>query len=369
MSEPEESAELLIKRWELILGNIPKHNSEVKQQFSQDELKLSATLDWVYEEEEQKGKTNKNYLQIGNWLKDVNSLFNYQTAALIQQDAINKYGLEVLLQDDVLLEQISPDVQMAVAILQFKSALPDKARERARQIIRMVAEQLTEKLRPDVQFHLSGRLYSRHTEINPRKPKVHWPRTIKANLDQYQPDHHTIIPQKWLSHKRTRKQINTVCILVDQSYSMAESVCHASIFACIFHHLPALKTHLILFSSDVTDLTGQLDDPADVLFSVQLGGSTNIARALQFAWQQVDDPDQTLLILISDLEETDQTDKLEQMIPALPDMFRRTMVLLALNDEGKGSWDEFFLQQFVNAGISCVATSPGEFTRLVSDML
>lgn len=368
-SEIRSIEDQLTKRWELILGNIPKSNSKLEDKFSGEERRISEALDWVYEDEEIKGKTNKNYLQIGNWLKEVNSLFNFHTTSIIQQDAIKKYGLEVLLQEDILIDQISPDIHMALAILQFKSSLPDKAKEKARQIIRSVAAQLTEKIKPEVQLHMSGRLYSKLPETYSRKPRINWHRTIKANLDQYQLDYKTILPQKWVSQKRSRKQINTICILVDQSFSMGESVCHASIFASIFHQLPALKTHLITFSTDVVDLTAQLDDPVDVLFSVQLGGSTNISKAITYAYQQVDHPEQTLLILISDLEETDEEHQLERIIPALPEMFKRSLVILALNEEGKGSWDEYFLQLFVDTGIPCVASTPLEFTRLVSELL
>ena len=41
-------------------------------------------------------------------------------------------------------------------------------------------------------------------------------------------------------------------------------------------------TRLVVFDTEVVDLTDELDDPVDVLFGVQLGGGTDINRALAY---------------------------------------------------------------------------------------
>jgi len=59
---------------------------------------------------------------------------------------------------------------------------------------------------------------------------------------------------------------------------MANSVIYSSIFAAVLSSLPALSTQLVVFDTAVVDLSEQLQDPVDVLFGIQLGGGTDIAK-------------------------------------------------------------------------------------------
>ena len=63
---------------------------------------------------------------------------------------------------------------------------------------------------------------------------------------------------------------------------MAESVVYASVFGAVLASLRAVRTRLVVFDTAVVDLTDELDDPVDVLFGVQLGGGTDINRALAY---------------------------------------------------------------------------------------
>ena len=67
--------------------------------------------------------------------------------------------------------------------------------------------------------------------------------------------------------------------------------------------MPAVKTHLVVFDTAVVDMTEQLDDPVDLLFGVQLGGGTDINRAVGYCQSLIRDPRNTILVLISDLYE------------------------------------------------------------------
>lgn len=360
----------LLKRWLLILGSdAAEERDNGKVQFTIEERKLDRTLGWVYDRDEKSKYLKSKGLNVGNWLNEVNSLFNYKTAAIMQQDAIKKFGLKILLQEPDLIDRIIPDVQLVNAILQYKDILPDQAREPAKAIIRKVADALMEQLTPEVRYQVAGRLQTRISETNPRPADMDWIKTIRANLRHYQPNYQTIIPSALIGRKRLTKQIDSICILLDQSNSMDTSICHASIFACIFHQIKALNTYFFTFSDSVADLSELLEDPVEVLFSVQLGGSTNISQAIHYAMQHIPDPERTLLILISDLEETDDEQGLEQIIPTLPDIFKKVLVILALNENGEGNWDEYFLQQFTAAQIPCIASNPFLFPQLVGDLL
>lgn len=64
-----------------------------------------------------------------------------------------------------------------------------------------------------------------------------------------------------------------------------------------------VRTSLFLFDTDVADLSDQVGQPVDVLLSIQLGGGTNITKALQYAYQLTRQPARTIVVLITDFYE------------------------------------------------------------------
>ncbi len=84
---------------------------------------------------------------------------------------------------------------------------------------------------------------------------------------------------------------------------MGTSVVYSGIFGAVMCSLPHVKTKMVVFDTQVVDLTEDLKDPVDLLFGVQLGGGTDINLALQYCSELVTKPDDTILILITDLYE------------------------------------------------------------------
>lgn len=60
---------------------------------------------------------------------------------------------------------------------------------------------------------------------------------------------------------------------------MGTSVVYSGIFGSVLASLPSVSTRMVVFDTSVVDLTDDLQDPVDLLFGVQLGGGTDIARA------------------------------------------------------------------------------------------
>ena len=77
---------------------------------------------------------------------------------------------------------------------------------------------------------------------------------------------------------------------------MATSVVYSSIFAAVLASLPAIATQLVVFDTAIVDLTDELADPVEVLFGVQLGGGTDINRALAYCETQIERPPKTHLV-------------------------------------------------------------------------
>jgi hypothetical protein len=112
------------------------------------------------------------------------------------------------------------------------------------------------------------------------------------------------MPERLVGHARRSTEVQREIILcIDQSGSMAESVVYSSVFGAVLSSLRSVRTRLVVFDTEVVDLTDEMDDPVDVLFGVQLGGGTDINRALAYCQDRITQPTETILVLISDLYE------------------------------------------------------------------
>ena len=125
-----------------------------------------------------------------------------------------------------------------------------------------------------------------------------------------------------------------VILCIDQSGSMAASVVYSSVFAAVLASLRSLRTSLVVFDTAVVDLTAELHDPVEVLFGTQLGGGTDINQALAYCQGLVVQPDDTILVLISDLYEGGDQAELLRRAAALVASGVTLVALLALSDDG-----------------------------------
>ncbi|MEO0600850.1 MAG: VWA domain-containing protein, partial [Myxococcota bacterium] len=196
-----------------------------------------------------------------------------------------------------------------------------------------------------------------------------WHRTIQANLRHWLPEQRAIVPQTLVGHARGQRHIDHVALVVDQSGSMAASVIYASVFAAVMASLPAVATQLVCFDTAVVDLTEMLEDPVDVLFGIQLGGGTDIHKALTYTAEHLRNPAKTHVVLISDLYEGGNAQgmlaKAREMIAAGVNL----IVLLALSDEGRPIYDPRHAQAFAAMGCPVFACTPERFPGLIATAL
>src|SRR4029077_17655703 len=122
-------------------------------------------------------------------------------------------------------------------------------------------------------------------------------------LRHYQPDLNTIVPETRIGFGRKGQALREIILCIDQSGSMAASVVYASILGAVLASIKAVKTSVVVFDTAVVDLSELLHDPVEVLFGTQLGGGTDINRALSYCQGLVRSPHETILVLISDLYE------------------------------------------------------------------
>ena len=158
-------------------------------------------------------------------------------------------------------------------------------------------------------------------------------------------------------------------VAVDQSSSMAESVVYASVFAAVLGSLRTLRTSLVAFDTDVVDLTELLDDPVDVLFGCQLGGGTDINRAVGYCRTLITRPSQTIFVLITDLYEGGNAEQLVRRMAELVSSGATCVCLLALSDEGSPSYHEPLATSLSALGIPSFACTPDLFPDLMATVL
>jgi uncharacterized protein with von Willebrand factor type A (vWA) domain len=331
---------------------------------------LDRALSFVYDSNERFGGTGDSAPYVPQWLEQMRALFNQSTLAMVQRDAFERTGLAELLLQPEIAPRLQPDVCLAATILSFKEQIPDEVKQTARDLIRQVVDELRRKLETQIVQTVIGALQrNRYSPIRSAR-NLDWRRTLKSNLKNYLPERKTIIPERlyfWANEKRYRDW--QIIILVDQSGSMANSAIYASLMACIFASLQVLETHLVVFDTSIVDLTPYLSgDPVELLFSLQLGGGTDIAQAVAYGASLVKRPEKCIFVLITDLFEGGDEAALLTRLRALRESKVQVLCLLALED-GKPQYDRSLARQVAALDIPTVAATPNKLLELMEQIL
>jgi Mg-chelatase subunit ChlD len=303
---------------------------------------------------------------VARWLGDIRSYFPSSAVKVMQQDALQRLNLTQMLLEPELLAGVEPDVHLVANLLALSKVIPDKTKDTARQVVCQVVEDLERKLANPLLQAVRGSL-NRATRTNrPRGNEIDWDRTIRANLKNYLPDRGTIIAEKLVGYGHKRSSLRDIVLCVDQSGSMATSVVYAGIFGAVLATLRAVSTRMIVFDTAVVDLTDDLHDPVDLLFGTQLGGGTDINRALAYCQQVITRPAQTILVLITDLYEGGNQREMLRRAAELVGSGVQLVCLLALSDDGSPSFDQHNAAALAALGAPAFACTPDLFPDLMA---
>jgi Mg-chelatase subunit ChlD len=330
---------------------------------------LDDALSFVYGEKGANSAGSRPY--IPKWLGALRSFFRDDVIALVQKDAIEKKGLTQLLFEPETLPFLDKNVELVTTLVSARGLIPDQAKSIARQIVREVVDELRKKLESQVRTAVFGALRRDRTSPLPIARNIDWKRTIRQNLKGWDAEKKRLIPERfyfWPNQRRHHEW--DVTLVVDQSGSMAESVVYSSVMAAIFASLDVLRTSLVLFDTEVVDMTPLLADPVEVLFTAQLGGGTDINRAVAYAQANyVQRPEKTLFILITDLYEGGNAQELVARLRQLVDSKAKVMCLLALSDGGKPTYDHAMAEQLTAMGIPCFGCTPKKLVDVVERVM
>jgi VWA domain containing CoxE-like protein len=363
-----------LRRWRLILGGADGSGSGgtggtdgPSMGLSGDDLAMDQALAALYDTaEERSGGLGNSSPRVARWLGDIRKYFPSSVVRIMQQDALERLNLQRMLLEPELLEAVEPDVHLVANLMSLSQVMPSKTKDTARLVVQRVVDALLQKLQNPMQQSVMGSLNRSIRNRRPRHHEIDWHRTIRANLRHYQPEYRTIIPETRIGYGRKRSALRDIVLCVDQSGSMATSVVYASIFAAVLASLPAVSTKLVVFDTAIVDLTDLLQDPVEVLFGTQLGGGTDINRALSYCQGLIRQPQETILVLISDLYEGGDAAGMLKRAAALVSSGVQVITLLALNDEGAPYFDHHHAAQFAALGIPVFACTPDKFADLMA---
>lgn len=366
MSQTQEQSERL-RRWRLALGG---NSDGTGCDLTGADSRLDGALDAIYGDDASLGKRSgglgKSQPKLSRWLGDIREFFPSSVVKVMQKDAFERHNLRQMLLEPEMMEGLEPDVHLAADLIALKDVMPNAAKESARVVVQRVVDELSKKLEEPMRNAVTGSLNRAIRNNRPRHNEIDWNRTIRANLKNYQAEYKTIIPEKRIGFGRKRSALKNIILCLDQSGSMGTSVVYSGVFGAVLASLPAVKTQMVVFDTAVVDLSENLSDPVDLLFGVQLGGGTDINKALAYCQTIIEQPSDTILILVSDLYEGGNRQDMMRRTETLVADGVQMIALLALSDDGRPSFDQRIAADYAKLGIPSFACTPDKFADLMA---
>lgn len=369
-----------LNKWRLILGKYSDNQIGFKEEASSlNYMDMDELLDYLYSREygeedgvrrERNGSLDPSNLTVPSWITKIREVFPKETVEILEKHALDKYELTELLTDKEVLEKLEPNKELLKNILQMKHLMKGEILETAKEIVKKVADDIRKKLESDVKKAIVGRVNKNKSSLIKSSRNIDYKRTIKANLKNFDTEENRLVVDKVYFNDRVKKYNPwNVIIAVDESGSMLDSVIHSAIMAGIFSKLPMLKTNLVIFDTEVVDLSGYIDDPVTTLMSVQLGGGTNITKALQYCETLIENPHKTMVILVTDLYEGYGYGNMYATAKSIIESGAKLIVLTALDMEATPIYDKNAAQKMASLGAEVGAMTPGGLSEWIAKII
>jgi hypothetical protein len=363
-------------RWRLILG--AESEQGLGCGLDGDDAGRDAALGFLYGREYAAGRNvrsqgrqgtlDDSVLSVPEWINAVHTLFPKRTIERLEKDALERYQIQEMVTNPELLARAEPSQTLLKAVLHTKHLMNQEVLALARTLVRRVVEQLMEKLARPVRSVFLGAADRRRRSFQKTAKNFDARTTVRRNLSSYDPEAKRLFIRTPYFFSRVRRQADRwqVIIVVDESGSMVESVIHAAVTAAIFFGIRTLRTHLVLFDTNVVDVSADCADPVETIMKVQLGGGTDIGGALNYAAGLVDQPRRTIIVLITDFYEGGPLERLLAVTKQLIESGVTLLGLAALDERAEPCYDRQTAQHLVNLGAHVGAMTPGELAEWVA---
>ncbi len=363
-----------LERWRLILG---EPAAGCMGTLGPDGTAMDAALTWLYDRDPELGErgvrtggSGDSRLTAVEWLDDVHRLFPKETIERLERDAVERYDVHEIVTDPEVLARIEPNPALLRAVLRTKHLMNPQVLALARRIVAEVVRELMARLATEIRTGLTGARLRRPSTFRQARD-FDFRGTVRANLAHYQPATRRLLIEKPKFSSRAQRRVRPwqLVLLVDQSGSMAGSVIHSAVTAACLWGVPGLRTHLVAFDTNVVDLTSDVTDPVELLMKVQLGGGTDIARAVAYAAELVDAPRRAIVAIVSDFYEGGNPHALIRTVAGLVQQGTEVLCLAALDEEAEPEYDRVLAQQLADQGAHVGAMTPANLAEFVAERL
>jgi Mg-chelatase subunit ChlD len=364
-------------RWRLVLGrNADAHGLSLGD--DAELVRIESLLGFLFEPGEggaartgtREGGKGGSQLTVPEWVDSVGELFPRQAKEVLEREMVNRRGIAELLEEPKLLEKVEPNVELVKTLLTHKDLLNPKTRILARKIIAKVVQELKEKMKVQVQAAITGAI--RRDKHSPRKVfrNLDLGMTIRRNLKNYDSDTgKLLVDQLYFFAAERKKRPWHILVVVDQSGSMLDSAIFSAIMASIFFELPAVRTSLVLFDTQVVDISDQVGQPVDVLMKIQLGGGTDITQALQYSHQLIREPARSIVVLITDFYEGRPERDLIRQTREMAESGIRMIGLGALGYDARPEYCKTTARKLRKVGMDILVCTPEKLAECMGEII
>ncbi len=378
MGDPPVTAPLLLPdplvRWRLLLGQSAEGSLGGLSGSAQA---ADAALQWLYGRdperiargERQGTPDGTGLLTVPDWINAIHELFPQEVIERLEQDAVEKFGIDEVVTNLEVLERIEPSATLLRAVLQTKHLMNPDVLAAARKLVAEVVRRIMEKLAKEVRQAFGGSRDRRRPARIAAAANFDFKRTVRSNLKHWDPVRARLYIDRpaFISRIKRHAERWDVILLIDQSGSMVDSVIHSAVMAACLWQLPGMRTSLVAFDTSVVDLTADVSDPVELLMKVQLGGGTDIALAVAYAQSLVTNPQRTVVVLVSDFYEGGSDHELLRRVHTLVESGATVLGLAALDSAANPSYCRETAARLVKVGAHIGAMTPGELAAWLAE--
>ena len=380
MAELTKDDRQTLTRWRLVLGKTADQHGISIGDDDAEARRIEELVGYLFappegegdaRPKERTGGTGPGHaMNVPRWVDEVGQLFPRQAKEVMERELINRKGLRELMEKPEILERIEPNQELVKTLLTHRDLMNEKTRALARKVIAKVVEELKKKLKVQIEPAITGAI--RRDKHSPRRVyrNLDLKRTVRRNLHNFDATSRKLLVDRLYFHAAERKSRPWhVIVAVDQSGSMLDSAIYSAVMASIFVELPAVRTSLFLFDTEIADLTDQVGQPVDVLLSIQLGGGTDITKALQYGYQLVRQPARTIVVLVTDFYEGRAERDLVNQVKEMAQAGIRMIGLGALGYDARPEYNKTTAAKCRKVGMDILSCTPEKLAEAMAHII